>query len=472
MKEQTINYAATRFERISYDMFFTGQNIVFMVLSTFLGVYYTGTLGIPATVVAAILLVARIWDAFMDPLLATIIERSNLKSGKFRPWVLMAAITVPLLTVLCFSFTDFLIAQSLTVRIVYAALTYFIWGTLYAAADAPAYALSTAITPVPEERNLLLSYNKLTGLLGVILGMAVFPAVLNATNNNYFISVLVMSVIAFLTMILIRFTKERVKQEGRSQPKVGEIFKSVLSNKYLVVIVLVGLIANGTNFAMTLTPFVATDIYGDSTKVSAMLGIGIIPMLLVAPLSPLLIRKFGKKNLAVFSFGATAIFSLLIYFLTKDNYMLYLVLSLVRGLLSAPFIIVSALFFTDCIEYDDYKNGKRFEAITFAAQTFMSKLIGAISGGVGMWIIGIAGYKAAVAGETVTQTSTALNALWAAMNIGPAVGSLIAIVIMLKFYDLTEEKVKMMVEANLQRMRNTSQTESSGMVKPGNTVKF
>ncbi|CAH1202320.1 putative symporter YjmB [Paenibacillus allorhizoplanae] len=453
MKEQTTKYAATRFERISYDMFFTGQNIIFMVLSTFIGVYYMGTLGIPATVVAAILLFARIWDAFMDPLLATIIEKSKLKSGKFRPWVMMAAISVPLLTVLCFSFTNFLIDQSLTVRIIYASITYFIWGTLYAAADAPAYALSTAMTPIPEERNLLLTYNKLTGLLGVIIGMAVFPTILNATNNNYFISVLIMSVIAFLTMILIRFTKERVKQEGSSHPTVGEIFKSVIGNKYLVVIVLVGLIANGANFAMTLTPLVASDIYGDPTKVSLMLGIGIIPMLLVAPLSPLLIRKFGKKNLAMFSFAATAIFSLLIFFLARDNFSLFLVLSLVRGLLSAPFIIVSALFFTDCIEYDDYTNGKRFEAVTFAAQTFMSKLVGAISGGVGMWIIGIAGYKAAVAGETVTQTPAALNALWAAMNLGAAVGSIIAIIIMIKFYHLTEDKVKMMIQSNLQRVK-------------------
>ncbi|OCT15985.1 hypothetical protein A8709_10215 [Paenibacillus pectinilyticus] len=453
MKEQTTTYVATRFERISYDMFFTGQNIIYMVLSTFLGVYYTGNLGIPATAVAAILLVARIWDAFMDPLLATVIEKSNFKIGKFRPWVLMAAFTVPLFMLLCFSFNDFLIGQSLVVRIIYASVTYFIWGTLYAAADAPAYALSTAMTPVPEERNLLLSYNKLTGLIGVIIGMVLFPTILNATDNNYFISVLVMSVIAFLTMIMIRFTKERVKQEGRKQPAVSEIFKSIAGNKYLVLIVLIGIIANGTNFAMTLTPFVALDIYGDSTKVTAMLGLGIIPMLLIAPLSPLLIRKFGKKNLAVFSFAATAIFSILIYFFAKDNYMLYLLLSLIRGLLSAPFIIVSALFFTDCIEFDDYTNGKRFEAVTFAAQTFMSKLVGAISGGVGMWIIGVAGYKAAVAGETVTQTPSALNALWAAMNIGPAVGSVIAIIIMLKFYDLSEDKVQMMIESNLQKTK-------------------
>ena len=69
----------------------------------------------------------------VDPILAAIIERSNLKGGKFKPWVMLAAYTVPLLTVICFGFSDILIDQSLTVRIVYATITYFIWGTIYAA---------------------------------------------------------------------------------------------------------------------------------------------------------------------------------------------------------------------------------------------------------------------------------------------------------------------------------------------------
>jgi GPH family glycoside/pentoside/hexuronide:cation symporter len=444
-------FAATRFERTSYDMFFAGQNIIFLLLTSFLSIYYTSTLGIPATIVAVILLTARIWDAFVDPLLATFIEKSNLKAGKFKPWVMLAAYTVPVLTVLCFSFSDMLIDQSLSVRVVYATLTYFIWGTLYAASDAPAYALSTVMTPHPEERNLLLTFNKITGLIGGLGGLIAFPLVLSATNDNWFISVLIFSVIAFLTMFMIRFTKERVKHVGSHHPKISEIFKSVANNKYLVLIVIISLLSNGTNFAMTLTPFIGGDIFGDPSSVSIIMAIGFLPMIFVAPFAPMLIRKFGKINLTVFSFAANVVFSLLIYFFTKDNFTLFLVLMFLRGLLSSPFTVIYSLFFSDTIEYDAYQNGTRFEAVTFAAQTFMAKISTAISGGLGMWIIGVAGYKAAVAGETVTQTPTALNALWATMNLGPVVGSILAIVILLKFYDLTEDKVKMMIEVNLQK---------------------
>ena len=81
-------------ERLGYNSFWFGQNVLFMITSTFLAVYYTSTLGIPAAVVGTILLVARLYDALVDPILATIIERTNLKSGKFKPWVTLAAITV------------------------------------------------------------------------------------------------------------------------------------------------------------------------------------------------------------------------------------------------------------------------------------------------------------------------------------------------------------------------------------------
>ncbi|SEM56151.1 MFS transporter [Paenibacillus sp. OV219] len=447
----TKQYAATRFERTSYDLFFSGQNIVYFILTSFLSVYYTGTLGIPATAVAGILLAARIWDAFVDPMLAAVVERSNFKSGKFRPWVLLAAITVPFFTILCFGFDGFLLDQSLSVRIAYAAITYFLWGTFYAAADAPAYALSTVMTPYPEERNLLLTYNKITGLVGGLAGMVAFPLVLSATDDNWFLTVLVFSLIAFGCMMMIRFAKERIKHVPDNPPSMSVIFKTILSNKYLVIIVIVSLIANGLNFMQTLTPFLASDIYHDSNATATLLGVSVLPMILVAPFAPVLIRKFGKINLVVISFAATAVFSVLLYFFAKESLTMFLVLSFLKGLFSAPFLVVYSLFFADCIEYDAHQKGKRFEAVTFAAQTFMAKVSAAISGGVGMWIIGIAGYKAAVEGETVTQSDTALNALWASVHWGPVVGSVIALVLFLKYYDLTDEKVKKLVESNLEK---------------------
>ncbi|PEL13038.1 MFS transporter [Bacillus sp. AFS017336] len=440
-------FATSRLERFMYNIYFFGQNIIFFIVSSFLAVYYTNVLGISATTVGSILLLARIWDAFVDPTLATVIERLNLKSGKFKPWVNLAAITVPVMTFLCFGFGDQLLHASEGARIAYAAITYLIWGTLYAAADAPAFAFSTVITPNPEERTVLLANNQITGIIGILVAVAAFPSVLKATHNNYMITVLIFSIIAFIVMSFTRFVNERVKS-NKKEPAIKEILHSLLNNKYLKTIVIVNIIANGVNFTNTLAPFVATDIYKDATKVSLILGVGILPVVLVAPFVPRLIRKFGKIKLMSVALGANALLSFITFFVAYENFGLFLGISVLKAIFIAPQLVIYPMFFADSVEYDCYQNGTRFEAVIFATQTFSSKIIGAISGGLGMWIIGVAGYKAATGGHAITQTAGTLKSLWATFNLGAAVGCLIALIIFLKFYDLSEDRVKEMAIAN------------------------
>ncbi|MEH7514927.1 hypothetical protein V7146_19605 [Gottfriedia acidiceleris] len=94
------------------------------------------------------------------------------------------------------------------------------------------------------------------------------------------------------------------------------------------------------------------------------------------------------------------------------------------------------------------QNATHFEAATFVTQTFMAKISNVLSDGIALWIIGIEGYKAATSGHVVKQSANTLNAMWATFNLGGAVGSLLALLIFIKFYDLTEEKVKEMSLSN------------------------
>ncbi|OCT15987.1 hypothetical protein A8709_10225 [Paenibacillus pectinilyticus] len=447
------NFATSRWERVSYYNYYLGQNLAFIIVTSFLSVYYTTTLGISAAVVGTILLLARVWDALVDPVLATIIEKSNLRGGKFKPWIKLASFTVPILTVLCFGFEHQLLNAALGLRITYAAVTYLLWGTIFAASDAPSYALATVMTPYPEERNKLLSFLQINSMVGILLGVIGFPIVLNATNNNYMITILIFSVITFVFMYMARFTKERVKQEDRPSPSVKQILGSVVRNKYLVAIIGLSIISWGTNFAQAIAPYIGSDIYKDENVTSLILGVGLLPILLVAPFIPALIRKFGKIHLLGFSFVANIVLSLIIHFVGPHNLNLFLALSFVRAALSAPPMIIYSLFFADCMEYDCYKNGTRFEAATFAMQTLTSKISLAISGGLGLWLLAAVGFKESIAGQTVVQTQHTLDGMWAIYNLGPAVGCLLGLFILYKFYDLTEEKVKMMVDENMKRAR-------------------
>jgi glycoside/pentoside/hexuronide:cation symporter, GPH family len=444
-------FVVPRREKLGYSSFFIGQNILYIAVSTFLAVFYTGSLGIPAAAVGTLFLVARIWDALMDPIMATIVEKANLRRGKFKPWVMLAAITVPLFTVLCFGFGDVLAQQDLTVRIAYAAVTYLVWGTVFAAADAPAYAMATVMTPSPAERNVILTANQILGMVGILVGILIVPQLLTATGNDWFLTAFIFSAIGLVTMLGVKAAKERVRAERRQPPTIKTIFSTILSNKYLLLTVGMLLLSTGLNFGMALAPYLATDIFHDTTAASAILATSIFPVLIVAPFIPKLIGRFGKIPLLAVSFIVTAILSVVIYLTCRDSMALLMLLSLVKGFFFAPLLVMISLLFADSIEYDFFRKGERFEAATFAARTMATKAASAVSGGLALFLIGLAGYQASVEGQAVTQAPQALDVMWAAFNLGPAVGAVLAAVLLLKFYDLTEDRLKIMVEANLQK---------------------
>ncbi len=445
-------FLTSRLERTSYNTFWLGQNVLFIIVSTFLALYYTSALGIPVAVVGTILVLARIWDAVIDPILATVIERSRFKSGRFKPWVFAAAISVPVLTVVCFGFQDLLLGQNLAIRIGYALVTYLIWGTAYAASDGPGYALGSVMTPEPAERNVILSNNHVAGLVGVLIGIAAMPQLLAATANNWMFSIVVFGVVAFVAMLPIRATKERVRLDGRARPSILTIWRAVVTNKYLMLTVVLGLITNGTNFGLTLAPFIANDVYRNPQASSLLLMLGILPVLVVAPFGGRLIRRFGKIRLLAFSYIAGAVLSVATFAFCRDSFALLLGLSALKGIALAPQVFMFSLLFADSIEYDFFKNKRRFEAATFAAQTMMTKAALAISS-IGLWIIGVAGYRSTIAGHAVVQTAGATDALWATYTLGGAVGSILGVFVLLKFYDLSEAKLAVMVAANREHER-------------------
>lgn len=169
------NYETSFRERVSYYTFFTGQNIIFMFVTIFISIYYTSVLGLSAGTVGIIFLLARVWDAVNDPILSVLVERSRFKGGKFKPWVNAIALAVPLATVLVFAFGDYLAEQPMWLRIVYAFITYVGWGMLYTVSDAPAYAIGTVMTNNKDERNVIYSFVRFGGFVGMVIAMISAP---------------------------------------------------------------------------------------------------------------------------------------------------------------------------------------------------------------------------------------------------------------------------------------------------------
>src|SRR4051794_34542930 len=93
-------------EKIGYSLGDAAANFVFQSLMVLQTIFYTDTFGLSASETAVLLLVARVADAFFDPLFGILADRTNSRWGKFRPWIIATAVPYGVMAVLAFTTPD------------------------------------------------------------------------------------------------------------------------------------------------------------------------------------------------------------------------------------------------------------------------------------------------------------------------------------------------------------------------------
>ncbi len=165
-------YQTSRAERLSYGGFFLGQNIIYVIQLQFLIYFYTEHVGLTLGSTTLMLLIARLWDAFNDPIMGAIVDKCNFKSGKYLPWLRFSTYAIPLS--LFFVFIN--INSTYSIKLAFAYITYIAWGMLYTVSDAPIFSLATVMTSDIYERDKLISYGRLAAALAAI-SSAVFMSI-------------------------------------------------------------------------------------------------------------------------------------------------------------------------------------------------------------------------------------------------------------------------------------------------------
>ncbi|MCM3340883.1 MFS transporter [Paenibacillus sp. MER TA 81-3] len=157
-------------ERISYGLGDTASNLVFQMITMYLMFVYTDVYGLNVAAIGTLFLVARIIDAFDSPIIGVLIDRTNTKWGKSRPYFLWLAVPFAIVAVLTFMTPDF----GDTGKLVYAHITYITLGILYAAINLPLTSLLPSMTSNSQERTVVNSVRMIFGQLGglVVVGIA------------------------------------------------------------------------------------------------------------------------------------------------------------------------------------------------------------------------------------------------------------------------------------------------------------
>lgn len=437
-KKQTLVTSGA--ERASVGMYAFGSILSYYLIMSYLQLYMTDV-GISAVAVGLIFIFAKVWDAVNDPIFGVIVDKVHLKSGKYRPWLRLSSIAVPIATILLFIIPA---QASIQVKIIWSCVAYVLWDTGYTMCDVPLNAIITTMTDSTYERNKMYSVSAffvyLGGLLVAIAVPMLYPTI------GWGATAVILGVLCLVGMVPLGFTaKERFEPKTEQEPSVSEILMSLVHNKYLLIYTLAAIIGSITDFTNTLNAYVAIHCLGSQSYITLLSLASAVPVLFVVLFVPKLLEKVEKFHAYLFTRIGTIAVSIVIYLTGYQNVALLLGLIVIKTLFTSVWGIMAVMFIADCVEYGQYRTGKRNQGIAFATKAFTNKIIVAITGALGMFGLAAFGF---VEGEGVVQSAATVQGIWTLYGIGPIVGSAICLVILVVGYKLRDADVKVMIRCN------------------------
>ena len=232
----------------AYGMGDFASNLCWTFIGSYLSVFYTDVVGMAPAIASAIMLIAKIWDGVNDPMFGAIAERTNTKRGRFRPYILFGAPILAVLSVLAFT----TIGRG-NAAVIYAAITYIGCGMAYTVVNLSYGSLSTVMTTNPEDIAQLNSWRMMgTNLSSVLLNAITAPLLMKFSGGSEsytagaYTKVAILFAICALPLFYFVYVncKETIKPAaGATKVSVGTSIKTVLSNKPLILVFFIQLLA-------------------------------------------------------------------------------------------------------------------------------------------------------------------------------------------------------------------------------------
>jgi Na+/melibiose symporter-like transporter len=480
-------------EKAGYSLGDGAANFVFMTMILFQLNFYTDTMGIAAGIAGTLLLVGRFWDAFFDPMMGVLADRTNTRWGKFRPWVLWTALPWAIAFVLAYTVPNF----SYGGKLAYAAATNILLMTLYSANNTPYSAMTAVMTGDVNERTSLSSFRFVAALIAqLIVGGFTLPLVAkfgqgnNAKGWHMTISLWAMICVACFVITFLS-TRERIQPVAREKVSIRQSFGTL--GKIgpwiaMFILTLAHFTANSMRDGTVIyffqyyvnkdrlfeflrgagLPYAAGGASGSGWWYSLLNAFGLVinanksnvssvgfslwnmsaqlVLVLGVLFSTYLSIKFGKKAVALTGFALTTIFMAGFILLPPDNIWAIFVMIWLRSLVYAPTIPLLWAMFADVVDYAEWKTGRRTTGVIYATVLFALKVGLSLGGFLAGWLLSGYGYQPHVA-----QTERALRGIRLTISIYPAI-LYCAIVVALCFYPIGK-KLNLQIQDELAERR-------------------
>lgn len=466
------NYVPKK-EWLAYCVGALGQGMVYAIMSSYISDFYLNVLKVTPVFVLLLMFLARIWDAINDPIMGFIVDHVNPKKGKMRPYLLYTPIPVAILTMMLFYAPNI----SNTGKMVYAAITYVLWGMIYTSSDVPFWSLPNIMTSNADERGSIISKARTANGVGSAIPIAIFMllgfvlpnfnlAGTELEQTKYTIMALISSIIGNILFVRVYFkTKERVVLPPPPKKEAGapSSLKLILTCKPLMLTALMGILSSarymyqaGAVHVARYSFYVGQDLTGlteaeiekalqsnistVSTVFSVCSAVGMMgAMLAVTPL----IKKFSYKQIIIATSLLGFAASLAMWFIGYENFWACVPCLIISTIPCGAINVCAFAMIGDCLDYMEWKTGVRLTGMGSAIQSFVTKFGNAISTSfiILMYIIvdlDVASFSAKVTANPLDMSESVRNGMFSVVSLIPAISLLVCIIPMF-FYKLTGE---------------------------------
>ena len=439
-------------EKLGYGLGDTASNFFFQVFNIFLLYYYTDIFGLSAAAVGTMFLVTKIVDAASDPIMGLIADRTNTRWGKFRPYLLWAAIPYGLCGYAMFANPDL----SDSGKLVYAYVTYTLMMLAYTAINVPYSALMGVISPSSIERTKVASYRFICAFAAAwLIGTFVTPLknILGGGNEalGFQLTMIIFAVLSVaLFWITFATTKERVAPVQETT-NVRLDFKAMLGNGPWIALFIAAIftlmnvaVRNGS-LLYYFKYYVGDDgarIFLIFDKTAVFMSLGLLAMICGIALTKTLAEHFEKRSLLIVLTLLNAVSMAAFYVTPPDQYWLMVAINCTGAFVIGPTPALVWAMYADTADYGEWKTGRRTTALVFSSLQFAQKMGLAVGAGLAGVILGLFGF---VANEVQTETSLAgIRFMFSIMPAALAIAGAAAIF----FYTIRSETVRQ-IESDL-----------------------
>lgn len=425
-------------ERIAYGLGDYAGNLVYSLISAFLLVYYTEVCGMNPATAGSVMAISRIFDGVSDLFMGRLVDNTHTKYGKARPWLVRASIPLAICAVIMFSMPAGLGGGA---QAAYAFISYNLVTTVfYTMLNVPYASLQGLMTTNSYERGVLGNVRMLLATFGTMTINTVVPKMTGAfgkenPQRGWTITVIILMIAFFLiNLMTFFFTKERVvdesekeKESGQKQPSVGTALKSLVKNKYwiLIVVFLFSLYFMMSTFFGS-NYYFSQYVLGKPDSYSSLSNALSLSQMLIMFVTPAIMRKVSKRNLAIAGMSLSTV-GFLLTAVAGTNVPFILVCNIIKGIGFGCGAATMWGMLQDAITYGQWLTGVQAVGMGNSASSFTLKIGSGLGTAVLGWILAAGHFQTDPTGAAAI---TAIN--WAVIWV-PVITNIIGLVCLFLF---------------------------------------